>query len=173
MQLPPARRSAALCALLLVAAFAPPTGAIIASNVCNIQWQVTWSVKRFGPIFMCSGRNATVTFSWPTTAQHGVFHIPSDRCPSNFTAWATNDYRELAPVSFGGSYTYRVPDEPGLHWLTSQYGSDCTDGMSAQIQVMDPSTPSTSAAAPRAPGGARAFGVAALAAAAAAALLLG
>ena len=52
----------------------PPAG----SNVCYQFWELTWSVAHFGPIFMCSNRNATVTFTWPSTKQHGVFLIPSD-----------------------------------------------------------------------------------------------
>lgn len=30
---------------------------------------------------------------------HGVFQIPSDACPSNYTAWKTDTYQELAPAS--------------------------------------------------------------------------
>ena len=28
----------------------------------------------------------------------------------------------------GGTYVYDVPSTPGLYWITSQYGKDCTDG---------------------------------------------
>lgn len=30
---------------------------------------------------------------------HGLFQIESDACPGNFTAWKTDTYQELAPVS--------------------------------------------------------------------------
>ena len=85
-----------------------------------------WDVKRFGPYTVCTG--GRVTFRW--RGMHGVFQIPSIACPSNFTAQQSDSYKYLTSVSNGGGYEWKVPEEPGHYWVTSQHNQDCKNGMS-------------------------------------------
>ena len=85
-----------------------------------------WDVKRYGPYTVCTG--GRVTFRW--RGMHGVFQIPSIACPSNFTAQQSDSYKYLTSVSNGGGYEWKVPDEPGHYWVTSQHTQDCQHGMS-------------------------------------------
>lgn len=58
----------------------------------------------------------------------GLFQVPTDACPKDFTGFATDAYKELAPVSKQGQYAWAVPQETGDYWITSQAGTDCADG---------------------------------------------
>jgi hypothetical protein len=118
-----------LLALALLAACRPAT-AVITSNVCYQRWTVDWRVATVGPIFMCGGEgsNSTVTFKWNANEDHGVFQIPTDACPSSFTGFATDQYKELAAAGRVGEFTWQLPTTPGDYWVTSQANSDCTNG---------------------------------------------
>lgn len=83
-----------------------------------------WEVKRFGPVVICQG--GSVTFRWQ--GMHGVFQIPQLQCPTNFTSPEAENYKFLAPTSSGGGYEWKVPEERGHYWATSQHQSDCEDG---------------------------------------------
>lgn len=85
---------------------------------------------------MCSGGNATAVFTWSGQVDHGVFQMPTDACPSNFTGFATDTYQELAPSSTSGNFTWQLPAAPGDYWVTSQANQDCADGIKAQLRVV-------------------------------------
>lgn len=92
-----------------------------------------WDLKRFGPYVVC--KEGTVRFRW--RGMHGVFQIPSIACPTNFTSGETETYKFLAPVSNGGGFDWKVPEEPGHYWLTSQHADDCRNGMIAEVFVVN------------------------------------
>lgn len=92
-----------------------------------------WDLKRFGPYVVC--KEGTVRFRWK--GMHGVFQIPSIACPSNFTSGETDTYKFLAPVSNGGGFDWKVPEEPGHYWITSQHPDDCRNGMIAEVFVVN------------------------------------
>eukprot|EP00889_Picochlorum_renovo_P003008 jgi/Picre1/30038/NNA_005410.t1 len=92
-----------------------------------------WDLKRFGPYVVC--KEGTVRFRWK--GMHGVFQIPSIACPSNFTSGETETYKFLAPVSNGGGFDWKVPEEPGHYWITSQHADDCRNGMIAEVFVVN------------------------------------
>lgn len=125
-----------LAAVLLLAVGCAPASAKWTCGVCYNTYQVQWGIGTLGPICMCSGGNATTTFKWAGNDDHGIFQIPNDACPSNFTGFASNDYKELAPSSTIGDFTWDLPAEEGDYWVTSQALGDCTDGIKAQFRVV-------------------------------------
>ncbi|KAL4448937.1 hypothetical protein ABPG77_007654 [Micractinium sp. CCAP 211/92] len=88
---------------------------------------------------MCGGGNATAVFTWSGQVDHGIFQMPTDACPSNFTGFATDNYQELAPSSTAGNFTWQLPNATGDYWVTSQANQDCANGIKAQFRVVSSS----------------------------------
>ncbi len=57
----------------------------------------------YGTAFMCTSRSSNSRLEcFPPglfAVDHGIFQMPTDACPSNFTGFATDNYQELAPSS--------------------------------------------------------------------------
>ncbi|PSC73086.1 KRAB-A domain-containing 2-like [Micractinium conductrix] len=139
----PCQATAAMVGLRVVVALAfvaaQACAPVAALQTCNMCWPtrvVEWGVGTLGPICMCAGGNSTATFTWQGRDDHGLFQIPNDACPGNFTGFASNSYRELAPSSTVGNFTWQLPAKPGDYWVTSQARGDCNNGIKAQFRVV-------------------------------------
>ncbi|KAL4422733.1 hypothetical protein ABPG75_008930 [Micractinium tetrahymenae] len=127
-------------AALLLAAACTPAAAVWTCSTCYKYYVVPWGVGTLGPICMCSGGKSTAVFTWSGQKDHGVFQMPNDACPSNFTAYATDNYQDLAPSSTSGNFTWQLPAAAGDYWVTSQANQDCANGIKAQFRVISSST---------------------------------